>query len=412
MFQYLRIITLLFAISITLSWSAPTDNNDIRLLPKRDFASYLDSLLKIEQDNVIENAVDSSEEDSSEEEPEIEHGDSLTFQGEDGIWRTIDLTASLESDELYDFHNLSWVDEPEYNDNILHGRDAIVPRKVSNHVSHSLYVRTDPDTPYDVTPVNGRDAPFDINHPTKVIVHGWLENEDKNWLKSMKDKYFIGGNYNVMIVDWQHYATMEYTIAARKTRNIGAYLGQVLVSLIKAEKIRVEDIHIVGFSLGAHVSGVAAKTILAQTGKKVGRITGLDPAAPLFEIPLLASKKKRLIKEDALFTDVIHTCAGSLGFKRNVGHADFYPNKGENIQPGCGIIKNIVCSHNRAHLFYSESINSERFVATACPSWKKYKKGKCNGNEVATMGLYLDSTKASGEYYLHTKSKAPYALGN
>jgi hypothetical protein len=37
-------------------------------------------------------------------------------------------------------------------------------------------------------------------------------------------------------------------------------------------------VHILGSSLGAHVSGSAGNFLKRMTGKSVGRITGLDPA--------------------------------------------------------------------------------------------------------------------------------------
>lgn len=42
---------------------------------------------------------------------------------------------------------------------------------------------------------------------------------------------------------------------------------------------------------------------------------------------------------DAFFVDVIHTCAGYLGFKMPLGHADFYPDGGRPPQPGCKILQ-------------------------------------------------------------------------
>lgn len=59
---------------------------------------------------------------------------------------------------------------------------------------------------------------------------------------------------------------------------------------------------------------------------------GLDPAKPLFNyLPVY----KRLDLSDATFVDIIHTCGGIYGIFQPIGDADFYPNGGINIQPGC-----------------------------------------------------------------------------
>ena len=68
---------------------------------------------------------------------------------------------------------------------------------------------------------------------------------------------------------------------------------------------KARDFHIIGFSLGAHVAGFAGKMIKSNGRKrKIGRITGLDPANPGFnyDSPLV-----RLDKSDAKFVDIIHT---------------------------------------------------------------------------------------------------------
>lgn len=88
-------------------------------------------------------------------------------------------------------------------------------------------------------------------------------------------------------------------------------------------------------SLGAHAAGYAGSFIGMG---KVSRITGLDPAMPKFDY---ASPEGRLDTTDALFVDVIHSCAGTLGLKQSIGHIDFYPNNGEAIQPGCSGVKEI-----------------------------------------------------------------------
>lgn len=59
---------------------------------------------------------------------------------------------------------------------------------------------------------------------------------------------------------------------------------------------------------------------------------GLDPAFPLFEP---GSKSERLNAGDADFVDVIHTDGGIFGYPWPLGHADFFPNGGIPLQPGC-----------------------------------------------------------------------------
>lgn len=43
----------------------------------------------------------------------------------------------------------------------------------------------------------------------------------------------------------------------------------------------------------------------------------------------------RLSHTDAKFVDVIHTDGGVFGYPWALGHADFFPNGGTPLQPGC-----------------------------------------------------------------------------
>ena len=76
----------------------------------------------------------------------------------------------------------------------------------------------------------------------------------------------------------------------------------------KNQGASVEDVHIIGHSLGSQIAGYAGEKIQKLTDQKIGRISGLDPAAPLFEdMPTFV----RLDPSDALFVDVIHSDAGN-----------------------------------------------------------------------------------------------------
>lgn len=90
---------------------------------------------------------------------------------------------------------------------------------------------------------------------------------------------------------------------------------------------------ILGHSLGSHLSSYIGKSIYAITGKKVGRITALDPAGPGWENKQM-NETERLNSNDADFVDVIHTDIFYSGYVAPIGHVDFYPNDGKH-QPGC-----------------------------------------------------------------------------
>lgn len=68
------------------------------------------------------------------------------------------------------------------------------------------------------------------------------------------------------------------------------------------------------------------------TNATIGRITGLDPAGPLY---LLAGPQDRLADTDADLVVALHTDGGVLGYLGEIGNIDFYANGGTPHQPGC-----------------------------------------------------------------------------
>ncbi len=87
-------------------------------------------------------------------------------------------------------------------------------------------------------------------------------------------------------------------------RLIGKQLAILIQNLQKYKGLDLSRVHIIGFSLGAHVSGFAGAELPG-----LSRITGLDPAGPLFESQ---HPKARLDSTDANFIDVIHSNGENL----------------------------------------------------------------------------------------------------
>ncbi|KAJ8040559.1 Pancreatic lipase-related protein 2 [Holothuria leucospilota] len=267
---------------------------------------------------------------------------------------------------------------------------------------------------YDLTSItNSNLNPF---LHTKVIVHGYTENGYVDWMREMMEACLQQGNYNVIRVNWSKGAVGLYGVSTSNTRIVGAEISLLM------DKIRVEVYpgtyvadpatwHIIGHSLGAHVSGYAGER---QNG--LGRITGMDPAGPYFEDTDLMV---RLDPTDALFVDAIHTDTDpiytiGLGIHMEVGHMDFYVNGGRE-QPGCdqGLIERIVfgdgglydagvqfvaCNHLRSYEYFTESILSScpfGFRKATSLDYDNYfvPHSFYDENSGAKMGFYADQYK-------------------
>lgn len=277
-------------------------------------------------------------------------------------------------------------------------------------VEFRLFTRRNPDE-YQILHINDSNSlwnsNFNINNKVKVLTHGWLNHGFSPMPESIKEAYLNVSDLNIVVVDWGVAANVNYIVASYNVAQVGRLLTEFLNFLI-GEGISMNDVHLIGHSLGAHVVGIAGAYV--RKGP-IDTITGLDPALPLFT---LGNPDARLDKHDARHVEVIHTCGGYLGFASPLGHMDFYPNGGTR-QPGCGTDYRGFCAHNRAHMFFSESITSDvPFTAVRCKSYDEiYYYGYCNGTgDSLPMGGFDIHYGKEGIYYLKTNAEKPFALGD
>ncbi|GFN73656.1 pancreatic lipase-related protein 2 [Plakobranchus ocellatus] len=266
---------------------------------------------------------------------------------------------------------------------------------------------------------------FNPARPTKFVIHGFF-NSANLWVAGMKDALLTKDNLNVVTINWEKGAAPpDYNQAVANVRLVAVQTYLVIRQMVRAGA-DLQDVHLIGHSLGAHMAGTIGKLM----GDKIGRISGLDPADPDYQC---LPKIIRLDETDAIFVDVIHTngapfSEGGAGLIQQSGDIDFYVNGGK-TQPGCpdglggafsvlfskGVVAAgdaVSCSHARSHDLYTESILSDcAFKAFPCLSHEDYLSGRCmmcGPGSCGIMGYHADQSKARGSMFLQTRGKQPF----
>lgn len=205
---------------------------------------------------------------------------------------------------------------------------------------------------------------FDAALNTRIIVGGYFAKEDEEWIDEIVRQWtLLEPMSNIVKVSWPDANRGLYHTAAYNSRIVGRQLTLFLHYLDQLFHIDLGRFHLVGHSLGAHIAGFAG----ADNEGRIARITGLDPAGPIF---VELNTSMRLDPSDAQFVDVMHTNGGSitkgaLGLSIPSGHVDYYCNGGS-IQPGCYFssvtksmmdpVERVACSHRRSYRYFTELI--------------------------------------------------------
>ncbi|XP_022215493.2 lipase member H isoform X2 [Drosophila obscura] len=250
----------------------------------------------------------------------------------------------------------------------------------------------------------------------KLIVHGYLASRSHGSIMPLRNAYNSQGYENVLVADWSPAASLDYPSSRFAVGKVSLALAKELQSFLLRHSISTAAVHVVGHSLGAHIAG----RIGHYFNGTLGRVTGLDPALPLFT----QRSDDSLRANAAQFVDVIHTDYPLFGDLRPRGTVDFYPNFGFAPQPGCEDVDLIAansCSHNRAVMFYAESIGMPRnFPAIPCSlkairsrhvnSCLRERSESVDDSEVVFMGEQARRS-ATSYFYLETNGAPPYGKG-
>jgi len=241
--------------------------------------------------------------------------------------------------------------------------------------------------------------------PLVILVHGFLQVHSCSFPQDVKDAYIQSGQtHNVITVDYgdlacygwsQTTSPLCYPSAVDKITTVAKQISDLIHTLVSKGLTTPSKVHIVGVSLGAHVAGIAGKTYKNERGTSLGRVTGLDPAGPLFT----GAKGNILAPADASFVDAIYSDMGNLGNTQALAQVNFYPNGGAHPQPGCEG-QETLCSHSAAAKLFIQSIKSNSIKGYKCDNYDAFNKGECGLQATHTFGHHAETGK-TGKFYLN-----------
>ncbi|CRK90501.1 CLUMA_CG004131, isoform A [Clunio marinus] len=250
---------------------------------------------------------------------------------------------------------------------------------------------------------------FKVSKPTIFLIHGYLESSVSQHHLMLSKTLLKVKNVNLFFVDWSKGASaLVYVDARDRVPEVGKIVATFLESLKKEVNLNYKDVTLIGFSLGGHVAGMTGKSLISG---KIGKIIGIDPAGPLFNV---SDVEHRLSPLSAEYTECSHT-GYKLGMKDPICHVDFYFNSGK-IQPGCENSMSYlakICSHLRGMQIIIEAFNNPKaFYGKRCENFDDAWNGNCNGEPGAFYNNdENEANNLSGVYHVTTNAEPPFGRG-
>ena len=268
------------------------------------------------------------------------------------------------------------------------------------------------------------------NSMIALILHGFDSHSHKKEYEDIRKALLRTPLYeNVLQVNYSRAVKgPDYIQAMANSEVVGRKIANFIIDLTERKQVAsLEQIHLIGFSMGCQVAHFASDWIKIQTsGKKIGRVTGLDPAGVL----TIRHPKSQITPKDARFVDVIHSSAGfedgarvvpsfvfqRIGISEAVGHIDFYPNGGS-THPQCSITDFPACKHDQSLTYFFHSIHSCNYFSISCTDIdifssevSKACKDAGKAGPGSRMGLYSfqKNPEGRGIQFLETTKKPPH----
>ncbi|KAL7727936.1 hypothetical protein ACLKA6_019497 [Drosophila palustris] len=268
-------------------------------------------------------------------------------------------------------------------------------RETHSDVSFYLYTNNNPKEGHQLAHeeegMSIRSSHFHPERPTKFVIHGWKGSCKDAMNKWITNAWLSRGDFNIIVVDWEASRTENYVSAAKAVGSAGSKVGEMIENLHRDFNMRLDNLEIIGHSLGAHVAGFAGKRV-AQNLEQLHAIVGLDPAMPLFSWD---KPEKRLASTDAFYVESIQTNGGKLGFVKPIGEAPSIP--------------------TAASGSLDAAMTWTAFVPTLapvrCADYKAAVAMECPSQYMGVrMGAVTNAYMVKGDFYVPLNNEAPYGM--
>lgn len=149
----------------------------------------------------------------------------------------------------------------------------------NQNVTFFLYTRKTQDNPTLLNmnkPATILKTKFIRDRPLVILIHGYTGHKDYAPNTQIRPAYFQKDEFNIISVDYKSLVPAPcYPIAVQNLPTVANCTAQLIDFLIDSDIFTLDQIHVIGFSLGAQTSGMIANYLKGE--RKLKRITGLDP---------------------------------------------------------------------------------------------------------------------------------------
>lgn len=112
---------------------------------------------------------------------------------------------------------------------------------------------------------------LDFSKHNIFVIHGWLESHLTDMEQTIKNAYLQRRDVNIFAVDWSSFSRRNYRTSKEYVPKVGKFVAAFIKFLERYVGLRVEQLGLVGHSLGAHLAGNVGRMLDGRPNWLMGK---------------------------------------------------------------------------------------------------------------------------------------------